>query len=268
MRDSVATMAAITCEWLRGNAHLWKRSDGNQSRNIVLVFVLCQRIAIHTIQSDSGAWPRSAWATVSEGLLPAFGRLRSREDQRVPAAIPLVIRDSSCSIRRSAASFTSLPLRRKVDFGYRPYRRHLGVKPAPDAENPPCVLRRPPQEPHATTAGLADNSAWTVQGQVARRPLWVPGSRPWRRGLRLLPPGARETAFSNGPATLADLRAAVDRQVRRTRCHFVTDELHDFLGCGILGGVWPNSSAPLHERYVVAWSCKGRGSVRACGGRR
>jgi hypothetical protein len=50
---------------------------------------------------------------------------------------------------------------------------------------------------------------------------------------------------------------------------FVTDELHDFLGCGILARGLAQLFCPTcYERYVVAWSCKGRGFCPSCGGRR
>jgi hypothetical protein len=50
---------------------------------------------------------------------------------------------------------------------------------------------------------------------------------------------------------------------------FVTDELHDFLGCGILARGLAQLFCPTcHERYVVGWSCKGRGFCPSCGGRR
>jgi hypothetical protein len=50
---------------------------------------------------------------------------------------------------------------------------------------------------------------------------------------------------------------------------FVTDELHDFLGCGILArGLAQLLCKTCHERYVVAYSCKGRAFCPSCGGRR
>jgi hypothetical protein len=55
----------------------------------------------------------------------------------------------------------------------------------------------------------------------------------------------------------------------RTLPSFVTDELHDFLGCGILARGLAQLFCPTcHERFVVAWSCKGRGFCPSCGGRR
>ena len=60
-----------------------------------------------------------------------------------------------------------------------------------------------------------------------------------------------------------------DKSDGRTLPSFVTDELHDFLGCGILArGFAQFLCKTCHERYVVAWSCKGRGFCPSCGGRR
>jgi hypothetical protein len=60
-----------------------------------------------------------------------------------------------------------------------------------------------------------------------------------------------------------------DKSDGRTLPSFVTDELHDFLGCGILARGLAQLFCPTcHERYVVAWSCKGRGFCPSCGGRR
>jgi hypothetical protein len=43
----------------------------------------------------------------------------------------------------------------------------------------------------------------------------------------------------------------------------------DLLGCGILARGLAQLSCPTcHERYVVAWSCKGRAFCPSCGGRR
>ena len=70
-------------------------------------------------------------------------------------------------------------------------RRHLGVRPAPDAEDPALcpdvVLRRSRTQPRL---GLADNSErWTVQGKWPR-PLWVPGSRALAPGASSTPAGS------------------------------------------------------------------------------
>jgi hypothetical protein len=55
----------------------------------------------------------------------------------------------------------------------------------------------------------------------------------------------------------------------RTLSSFVTEELHDFLGCGILArGFAQLLCKTCHERYVVAWSRKGRDFCPSCGGRR
>lgn len=60
-----------------------------------------------------------------------------------------------------------------------------------------------------------------------------------------------------------------DKSDGRTLPGFVTDELHDFLGCGILARGLAQLFCPTcHARYVVAWSCKGRGFCPSCGGRR
>ncbi|MGC9986625.1 MAG: transposase zinc-binding domain-containing protein [Polyangia bacterium] len=60
-----------------------------------------------------------------------------------------------------------------------------------------------------------------------------------------------------------------DKSDGHTLPSFVTDELHDFLGCGILARGLAQLFCPTcHERYVVAWSCKGRGFCPSCGGRR
>ena len=60
-----------------------------------------------------------------------------------------------------------------------------------------------------------------------------------------------------------------DKSDGRTLPSFVTDELHDFLGCGILARGLAQLFCPTcHERYVVGWSCKGRGFCPSCGGRR
>ncbi len=60
-----------------------------------------------------------------------------------------------------------------------------------------------------------------------------------------------------------------DKSDGRTLPSFVTDELHDFLGCGILArGFAQLLCKTCHQRYAVAWSCKGRGFCPSCGGRR
>jgi hypothetical protein len=60
-----------------------------------------------------------------------------------------------------------------------------------------------------------------------------------------------------------------DKSDGRTLPSFVTAELHDFLGCGILARGLAQLFCPnCHERYVVGWSCKGRGFCPSCGGRR
>jgi hypothetical protein len=60
-----------------------------------------------------------------------------------------------------------------------------------------------------------------------------------------------------------------DQADGRTLPSFVTDELHDFLGCGVLARGLAQLFCPTcHERYVVGWSCKGRGFCPSCGGRR
>ena len=60
-----------------------------------------------------------------------------------------------------------------------------------------------------------------------------------------------------------------DKSDGRTLPSFVTDELHDFLGCGILArGFAQLLCKTCHERYAVAWACKGRGFCPSCGGRR
>jgi len=60
-----------------------------------------------------------------------------------------------------------------------------------------------------------------------------------------------------------------DKSDGRTLPSFVTEELHDFLGCGILARGFAQLFCPTcHERYVVAWSCKGRAFCPSCGGRR
>ena len=60
-----------------------------------------------------------------------------------------------------------------------------------------------------------------------------------------------------------------DQSDGRTLPSFVTDELHDFLGCGILARGLAQLLCPTcYERYVVAWSCKGRAFCPSCGGRR
>ena len=47
-----------------------------------------------------------------------------------------------------------------------------------------------------------------------------------------------------------------DKSTGRTLPSFVTEELHDFLGCGILAcGFAQLFRKTCHERYVVAWSC-------------
>jgi hypothetical protein len=60
-----------------------------------------------------------------------------------------------------------------------------------------------------------------------------------------------------------------DKSDGRTLPAFVTGELHDFLGCGLLARGLAQLFCPTcRERYVVAWSCKGRGFCPSCGGRR
>ena len=60
-----------------------------------------------------------------------------------------------------------------------------------------------------------------------------------------------------------------DKSDGRTLPSFVTEELHDFLGCGVLArGFSQLFCKTCHERYVVAWSCIGRGFCTSCGGRR
>jgi hypothetical protein len=60
-----------------------------------------------------------------------------------------------------------------------------------------------------------------------------------------------------------------DKSDGRTLPSFVTDELHDFMGCGVLArGFAQLFCKTCHERYAVAWSCKGRGFCPSCGGRR
>jgi len=60
-----------------------------------------------------------------------------------------------------------------------------------------------------------------------------------------------------------------DKSDGRTLPSFVTEELHDFMGCGVLArGFAQFLCKTCHERYVVAWSCKGRGFCPSCGGRR
>src|SRR5450631_2909900 len=60
-----------------------------------------------------------------------------------------------------------------------------------------------------------------------------------------------------------------DKSDGRTLPSFVTDELHEFLGCGILARGLAQLFCPTcRERFVVAWSCKGRGFCPSCGGRR
>jgi hypothetical protein len=60
-----------------------------------------------------------------------------------------------------------------------------------------------------------------------------------------------------------------DKSDGRTLPSFVTGELHDFLGCGILARGLAQPFCPTcHERFVVAWSCKDRGFCPSCGGRR
>jgi hypothetical protein len=60
-----------------------------------------------------------------------------------------------------------------------------------------------------------------------------------------------------------------DQADGRTLPSFVTDELHDFLGCGVLArGFAQLLCKTCHERYVVGYSCKGRGFCPSCGGRR
>ena len=60
-----------------------------------------------------------------------------------------------------------------------------------------------------------------------------------------------------------------DKSDGRTLPSFVTGELHDFLGCGILARGLAQLFCPTcHERFVVGWSCKGRGFCPSCGGRR
>ena len=50
-----------------------------------------------------------------------------------------------------------------------------------------------------------------------------------------------------------------DKSDGRTLPSFVTDELHDFLDCGILArGLAQLLCRNCHARYVVAYSCKGR----------
>jgi hypothetical protein len=60
-----------------------------------------------------------------------------------------------------------------------------------------------------------------------------------------------------------------DKSDGRTLPSFVTDELHDFLDCGILGrGFAQLFCQTWRERYVVAYSCMGRAFCPSCGGRR
>jgi hypothetical protein len=60
-----------------------------------------------------------------------------------------------------------------------------------------------------------------------------------------------------------------DQADGRTLPSFVTDEIHDFLDCGILArGFAQLLCKTCHERYVVAYSCKGRAFCPSCGGRR
>jgi hypothetical protein len=60
-----------------------------------------------------------------------------------------------------------------------------------------------------------------------------------------------------------------DKSDGRTLPSFVTEELHDFLGCGILArGFAQLFCKTCHKRFVVGWSCKGRGFCPSCGGRR
>jgi len=60
-----------------------------------------------------------------------------------------------------------------------------------------------------------------------------------------------------------------DKSDGRTLPSFVTDELHDFLDCGILArGFAQLFCKTCHERYVVGYSCKGRAFCPSCGGRR
>ena len=60
-----------------------------------------------------------------------------------------------------------------------------------------------------------------------------------------------------------------DKSDGRTLPGFVTAELHNFLGCGILARGLAQLFCPTcHQRYVVGWSCKGRGFCPSCGGRR
>jgi hypothetical protein len=60
-----------------------------------------------------------------------------------------------------------------------------------------------------------------------------------------------------------------DKSDGRTLPSFVTDELHDFLDCGILArGFAQLFCKTCHERYVVGLSCKGRAFCPSCGGRR
>ena len=60
-----------------------------------------------------------------------------------------------------------------------------------------------------------------------------------------------------------------DKSDGRTLPSFVTDELHDFLDCGVLArGFAQLFCKTCHERYVVGLSCKGRAFCPSCGGRR
>jgi hypothetical protein len=94
-------------------------------------------------------------------------------------------------------------------------RRHLGVRPAPDAEDPaPCpdvVLRRSHTQPRL---GLADNSErWTVQGKWPR-PLWVPGSRALAPGASSTPAGSpRRRAIGESKRFFERWRTLPDRSI-------------------------------------------------------
>ena len=101
-------------------------------------------------------------------------------------------------IRILHASPPSRPFREELRRCAGRARRHLGVRPAPDAEDPALcpdvVLRRSRTQPRL---GLADNSErWTVQGKWPR-PLWVPGSRALAPGASSTPAGRlRRRRFS------------------------------------------------------------------------
>jgi hypothetical protein len=60
-----------------------------------------------------------------------------------------------------------------------------------------------------------------------------------------------------------------DKSDGRTLPSFVTEELHDFLGCGILArGFAHLYCETCHEHYAVAFSCKARAVCPSCLGRR